>query len=292
MPSIIRAIKQLNLQSKLVVALNKVDTIDPDQLSTFIPRVKTFLNILFQREKLYVPEWRMIPVSSLNDLNIFAPDLKIPACPKSPRSGNSKKSPKSEVNKSPPVKIKAQNNSKQNVDPDAIPRNSYYNYIRQTGNFLDSGTLTRRVNRSNVECLTDAILEFAGEISKRRKGDLVREYLPARFSVLTTNTIMGTGLIAQGFALSGEFCEGDDVIIFPSMAEANIKGVESYCARERGVGQSKLFAMSLKGVGPAEVKKGDVVVLAKQFQSWKEKELKAKMDEMKDSFKQVDLKKM
>ena len=104
------------------------------------------------------------------------------------------------------------------------------------------------------QSFSDVIMKITDKIELERNDNLIHQYLPTRFSVLCKNKILGTGVIAQGFMMTGELKEGDKVIILPSMKESEINSIESYGERTEGKGLSKIIALNLQGIKDHQIK--------------------------------------
>lgn len=142
------------------------------------------------------------------------------------------------------------------------------------------------------QSLSDAVIDISDKILEQREEDLLKEYLPTRFSVLCTNKILGTGVIVQGFMLSGEVKIGQKVLILPQMIESEVAGIESFHQKTVGRGASKIIALNLKGIREDQVKKGDVLILRKEYGEWKNDELQNKMVQMKETILNMNLDQM
>jgi translation elongation factor EF-1alpha len=142
------------------------------------------------------------------------------------------------------------------------------------------------------QSFSDVVIEISEKINEERKANLIHQYLPTRFSVLCTNKILGTGMIAQGFMLTGEISEGDKVLILPSMIQTEVDGIESYGHHTEGKGLSKIIALNLKGIKDNQISKGNVIILEKEFQDWKEDEVQNKMVQMKETIMNMNLNQM
>jgi translation elongation factor EF-1alpha len=139
---------------------------------------------------------------------------------------------------------------------------------------------------------SDVAMEISNLIIEEREKNLIQEYLPTRFSVLCTNRILGIGTIAQGFMLTGEIMVGDEVLIMPGMIESEVDGIESYYEKTSGKGLSKIIALNLKGIRNNQVNKGNVIILKKEYQEWKNDELQNKMVQMKETILNMNLDQM
>lgn len=142
------------------------------------------------------------------------------------------------------------------------------------------------------QSFSDVAVAISEIVEHERDNDLLHQYLPTRFSVLCTNKILGTGVIAQGFTLSGEIKKSDEVIILPSMIKAQVDGIESYGVRSEGKGRSRILGLNLKGIFKEQIVKGNVIILAREFEEWKTDEKQSKMVQMKETILNMNLNQM
>ena len=112
----------------------------------------------------------------------------------------------------------------------------------------ESNIFTNDLPELSNESFSDVVMKMTDQIEKERNENLIHQYLPTRFSVLCKNKILGTGVIAQGFMMTGELKQGDKVIILPSMKESQINSIESYGQTTQAKGQSKIIALNLQGI--------------------------------------------
>lgn len=156
----------------------------------------------------------------------------------------------------------------------------------------ETNIFLRDVPEMTEHSFSDVVMTISERVAKEREDDLLHQYLPTRFSVLCTNKILGTGIIAQGFMLSGEVCRKDEVIILPGMVKAQIDGIESYGSRTEGKGLSKILGLNLKGIYKENIAKGNVIILAREFEEWKMDEKQSKMVQMKETILNMNLNQM
>ena len=73
------------------------------------------------------------------------------------------------------------------------------------------------------------------------------------------------------------------------MIQTEVDGIETYGYRTEGKGMSKLIALNLKGIRDHQINKGNVIILEKEFQDWKEDEVQNKMVQMKETIMNMNL---
>lgn len=140
--------------------------------------------------------------------------------------------------------------------------------------------------------LTDSILKISQNIISYRDNNPLMKYLPSRMSILSINKITGTGIVVQGFVLSGEFEKEDKVIILPQMIECTIGSIQSYNKKVFGKNESCIFGFYLKKIAKQSLTKGNMIVKKNEFDFWKNQELSYSKIKTKETFLQFNLGKM
>jgi len=98
---------------------------------------------------------------------------------------------------------------------------------------------------------------------KAGRSDLGRPRLP----VDRVFHLSGFGTIVTGTLLDGVFHLGDDILILPSRLKGRIRGLQTHKQKEESAYPGSRTAINISGINKKEIKRGDVVILPRSYQS-------------------------
>ncbi len=96
---------------------------------------------------------------------------------------------------------------------------------------------------------------------KERKEDFGRARLP----IDRVFTMSGFGTVVTGTLLDGTMHIGDEVTIFPKLANARIRGIQTHKHKTNQAGPGTRTAINLSGVEVNDVNRGDVVAVSGKY---------------------------
>lgn len=153
----------------------------------------------------------------------------------------------------------------------AVYKNKFRNYIQNLGvtlaphsliavsNLNGDNILTKSETLIEQVTLLDALMLKAEALKEKWSNSLPETFALTRFSVLGSYKKMGHGTIAEGFALTGDFKVGDEVVVLPLNKTTRINSIEFFNEKTDKSHKGAALGLNLKGIGLNELKRGSMI---------------------------------
>ncbi len=113
---------------------------------------------------------------------------------------------------------------------------------------------TSVVRRQGLDALRQALASLPAGASDESRQDLFRLPIDRVFSA------PGVGTVVTGSSWTGTIAEGDDVVVLPQGMTGVVRSIEEFGARQARTTPGRRTALALRGIRPAEIARGSVVV--------------------------------
>lgn len=129
------------------------------------------------------------------------------------------------------------------------------------GTFLESAPIVgvAALEGRGIPELLSAIDTLVAGVDPVKEGGRSRLWVDRAFAPA------GAGTVVTGTLTGGSISVGDEVTIAPSMQDARVRGLQSHFRDVETVGPGNRLALNLTGVSHTDMRRGDVVVFAKQW---------------------------
>ncbi|MGE4552524.1 MAG: selenocysteine-specific translation elongation factor [Desulfovibrionaceae bacterium] len=123
------------------------------------------------------------------------------------------------------------------------------------GSFLEDAPLVACSSRTGqgLDELRAAIAAVAGRVTPRRESGVFRLPVDRAF------VMKGFGTVVTGTCIAGSIKVGEAVTVYPSGAEARVRGLQSHGSEYEEAGAGRRMAVNLAGVDLHQVERGDTL---------------------------------